>query len=454
MEKILAYIEKNQQRYVDELFELLRIPSVSAEPKNSGDVLRCADRIEEFLRDAGVENVKTVDTGGFPFVYGDWLHAKGAPTILIYGHYDVQPVDPIAEWKNPPFEPVIKNGFIHARGVADDKGQIFAHIKAVEAHLKNGGLPVNVKFLVEGEEEGMAGHIDDVIEKHKNLLKCDAVLISDSHWFSKDLPSMCYALRGISYFEITVRGPKKDLHSGTYGGMIMNPLNALAYIISKLQDENGHILVPGFYDDVLPLTDSERAEFKKLPYKEKEFCAELGIRETWGEKGYTSLERNWVRPSMDVHGIIGGYTGAGPKTVISTHASAKISSRLVPNQDPEKIKALYEDYIQKITPPGVSVEFQWHSMARPVIVPYDNKYVQAASKAFEATFGKKPVFIREGASIPITITFSEILKAPSVLCGIGLPGDNLHAPNERFSLSNFQRGIPCFAAMYSELAKV
>ncbi len=453
MQKVNSYINKNQKRYLDELFELLKLPSISADEKYRTDVLKCADQVAEYLRQAGMEAVEVIPTGGYPAVYGEWLKAPGKPTVLIYGHYDVQPADPIDRWLTPPFEPTIKNGNICGRGTSDDKAQFFAHIKAVEAHVKNNHLPINVKFFIEGEEEGGSEHTGSFVKQYKEKLKCDAVLISDSPWIDKNHPSMCYSLRGLLYFELIATGPKKDLHSGSYGGTLMNPLNALACIIAKLRDEDGHVLVPGFYDDVVPLKPEEREEFAKLPFNEEEYKKELGVDELWGEKGYTTLERNWARPTLDVHGLLGGYTGAGSKTVITTHGMAKISSRLVTNQDPMKIKKAFESYIRKICPPGITLEFKWYSLVRPVMIPYDNAYVRAAGAAFQKTFGKKVVFVRDGASIPITITFGEELKAPSVLCGIGLPDDNLHSPNEKISLANFQNGIGCFARVYYEIAK-
>lgn len=454
MENVVSYIKSNQKRYVDEMVELLKIESVSADSKKSAEVRRCGEVLVKRLKDAGFENAKLCETGGHPAVYADWLHAKGKPTVLVYGHYDVQPVDPIEKWSTPPFTPTIKGNSIFARGSSDDKGQLLTHFFALEAFLKNGGkLPCNVKFFLEGEEEGGTGSTDKFVENNRDLLSCDTVVMSDTAWHEEKVPSLCYALRGLAYFDVLVKGPNRDLHSGVYGGKIQNPLNAMAKIIAKLQDENGVIQVPGFYDDVVQLSSSEKKEFASLGDPDPEMKKDLGIPATWGEKGYTTLERNWGRPSFDVHGIWGGFTGEGSKTVITSDGGFKFSTRLVANQDPKKIEKLVVDYVNKICPPGVTCDVKMLHGAYPVMVPIDNFYIKSAVGAFEKAFGKRPVLVREGASIPITATFLKALKAPSVLIGYGLPDDNIHSPNEKFNLENFQKGILTNAYMYDEFGK-
>lgn len=454
MEQIVKYIRENERRYIDEMVALLKIESVSSDSGKKGEVRRCAEVLVKKLRDSGFENAKICETGGHPAVYADWLHAKGKPTILVYGHYDVQPVDPIDKWTTPPFQPTIKGNSVYARGSSDDKGQLLTHFFAIEAFLKNGGkIPCNVKIFMEGEEEGGTGSTDKFVENNKDLLACDAVAISDTAWHEEKVPSICYALRGLAYFEVRVKGPGRDLHSGVYGGKIQNPLNAMAKIIAKIQDEEGVIKIPGFYDDVVKLTEAEKKEFASLGNPDPEMIKDLGIPKTWGEKGFTTLERNWARPSFDVHGIWGGFTGEGSKTVITTEGGFKFSTRLVANQDPKKIEKLVDKYIKEICPPGVTSDVRMLHGAYPVMVPIDNFFIKSAVAAFEKSFGKRPVLVREGASIPITATFLKVLKAPSILMGFGLPDDNIHSPNEKFNLDNYQKGILANAYMYDAFGK-
>lgn len=454
MDKVVSLINSNAQRYIEDMIELLKIPSISADSSMNAETRRAGEWIADKLNENGIDNVKLIETGGHPVVYGDWLHAAGKPTILVYGHYDVQPVDPLELWDSPPFEPVVKNGNIYGRGTSDDKAQLLTHVFALGALLKeNGELPVNVKFFIEGEEEAGSEHTGPFVVNNKELLACDAVVISDTAWFSATMPTIVYALRGLSYMEFIVRGPNRDLHSGMYGGMIQNPLNAVGKIINMLQDEDGVIQVPGFYDDVVPVTDAERAEFAAIGDPDEEMKADLTIPAVWGEQGYTSLERNWVRPSLDVNGIWGGFAGEGAKTVIASHGGFKVSCRLVANQDPEKIAQLIAGFVESNCPPGVTVESINHHGGEPVLVPTDNFFMRATVAAFEKVFGKKPVLVREGASIPITATFYEQLKAPPVLVGYGLPDDNIHSPNEKMNLDNFQKGILCNAYMYVEFGK-
>jgi acetylornithine deacetylase/succinyl-diaminopimelate desuccinylase-like protein len=456
MNKIISYIEKNKEKHLDELFEFLRIPSISSVPDNALHVRECALWLVENIKNFGIEDCKLMETHGHPIVYGQWLGAgENAPTVLIYGHYDVQPVDPLELWKSKPFEPVIRNGKIFGRGTSDDKGQVFAHLKAIESHLTvDGKLPVNIKLLIEGEEECGSNHLEEFINQNTELLKCDTVLISDTEWFAEGLPSICYSLRGISFIEVFVTGPNRDLHSGTFGGAVDNPILVLAGMIAKLKDEYGRIRIPGFYDDVLDLTIEERDGFKKLPFNEKEYCEDLDIQGVNGEFGYTTLERTWARPSLDINGIIGGYTGEGAKTVLPTTASAKISMRLVPHQNYNDITEKVTKYLQSIAPPTVKIKVNALHGGNPVLVPRDSIGVKAAMKALETAFGVEPVFMREGGSIPIVNVFGLELKAPTVLMGLGLPADNIHSPNESFAVDNFYGGIKASAIFFDEYAKI
>jgi acetylornithine deacetylase/succinyl-diaminopimelate desuccinylase-like protein len=454
MNAVIDFINTNRDKYVEELKAYLAIPSISALPQHAGDVKRCAEWTADEMRRIGMENVKLVDTPGYPVVYGDWLHAEGAPTILFYGHYDVQPVDPLDLWESPPFEATVRDGEIYARGAADDKGQVFMHFKAIEAHLKqNGKLPCNIKVILEGEEEVGSANLDNFVKDHKDELKADVVVISDSPMFDRGIPSICYGLRGLVYFQIDLRGTKTDLHSGSFGGAVANPAFVLANVLAQMKDRGGHVKIPGFYDDVRDLREEEREQWKRLPFNEKRYAKELGAPRLWGETGYSTLERVWARPTFEVNGILSGFTGEGAKTVIPAVAMAKVSMRLVPNQDPEKIAQLFEDYVKKVAPKTVEVKVTRMHGGKPWMTDFDNKYVQAAGRAIKQGFGQEPVFNREGGSIPVVATFQEILGLPSVLFGVGLPDENAHAPNEKLDLGNFHGGIIASAFLYDEIAK-
>ncbi|MFO7447194.1 MAG: dipeptidase [Ignavibacteriaceae bacterium] len=453
MQEVINYIQLNGDSYVEELKEFLRIPSISTLPENKDDINRCAAFVADKLKSAGMSRVEIFKTEGHPIVYGEWLGAPGKPTVLIYGHYDVQPVDPVELWDSPPFEPVIKDGKIYARGATDDKGQVFMHIKSTEAFFKTmGSLPVNIKFLIEGEEEIGSANLELFIGNNTDLLKCNAVLVSDTALYAPGLPTLTYGLRGLSYMEVEVVGPNRDLHSGSFGGSVANPINILAEIIAKLQDKDGRIRIPGFYDDVLKLTKKERDNFKVLKFSDKKFAKDLGVGELKGEKGFTTLERLWARPTLDCNGIIGGFTGKGAKTVIPSTATAKISMRLVPNQDPKKIARLFEKYIKKIAPKSVKVTVRDLHGAIASLTPLSDKATIAAAKAMEKAFGKKTVYVREGGSVPIVAVFAKVLKAPTVLMGLGLNSENLHSPNEHFNLNHFNLGIKSSAYFMNEFA--
>jgi acetylornithine deacetylase/succinyl-diaminopimelate desuccinylase-like protein len=452
MEKLISFVDQNRDRYLSELKELLAIPSVSTNKENAGDVKRCAEWVAGHMKGTGLENVQIYPTAGHPIVYGDWLHARGKPTVLLYGHYDVQPPEPLELWESPPFEATVRGDNLYARGAADDKGQVFIHLKSIEAYLKNtAALPVNIKLLIEGEEEIGSDNLEKFIKENKKLLKADLVVISDSSMFAKGIPSLCYGLRGITYMQIDLVGPNKDLHSGSFGGTVHNPIQALAEIIAQLHDKKGRISIPGFYDDVRPLTKKERKAFEKLPWSNKKYAKELGVKKLYGEKGYTTLERVWARPTLECNGIWGGFTDEGAKTVLPSKASAKISMRLVPDQNSTKIAKLFEKYIKKIAPKTVSVSLQDMHGGEPVITPLDSPGVQAAIAALEKGFGKKPLFQREGGSIPIVVQFKELLGLDSVLLGFGLPDENAHAPNEFIYLDNFYNGIRTSLHFFNEL---
>lgn len=454
MEKVVNYINNNRERYVEELKEFLRIPSISTLPEHKNDMNNAAQYVKNSLTRAGLKKVFVHNTKGHPIIYGEWLGAPGKPTVLIYGHYDVQPVDPIELWDSPPFQPTVKGGKIYARGTTDDKGQMYVHIKSIEAYFNTvSKLPVNVKFLVEGEEEIGSASLNEFVNKNKKLLNCDTVLISDTALFAPGLPTLTYGLRGICYMEVEVTGPDRDLHSGSFGGAVANPINVLANIINELQDKNGKIKIPGFYEDVLKLSKEERANFKSLPHSDRMFAEELGLTHLQGEKGYTTLERLWARPSLDCNGIIGGFTEDGAKTVLPSKVKAKISMRLVPNQDPKKIAKLFSKYIESIAPKSVKVKVTSLHGAYPLLSPLNDKSTIAAAKAMSKAFGKKTVFTREGGSIPIVVVFADKLKAPPVLMGLGLNSENLHSPNEHFDLNHFQLGILSSAYFLDEFAK-
>ena len=452
---VFTNLDEKQAGYLEELKEYLRIPSVSTDPEHKADVLRCSEFLLGKLEAAGLE-AESIETDGNPLIYAEWTKAEGKPTVLFYGHYDVQPADPIEEWRNPPFEPTEEGDLLVCRGATDDKGQSFTHVKAVEALLETRGeLPVNVKFLVEGEEEiGGHGIENFVIEDAGKRLACDAVVVSDTSLFAPGQPSLLYGLKGLAYMEIKVTGPDRDLHSGTFGGAVANPGNALSQIIARLQDpKTGKILIPGFYDDALPLESWEREEFAKLPFDEADYMADLGVSELFGEEGYSTLERAWTRPTCDVNGIYGGYQGEGAKTVIPAWAGAKVSMRLVPNQDPAKIARLFSDYVKKVAPPGVEVEVSDLHGAEPVLVDVQGPIADAAMDAQEQVWGARPVRIREGGSIPIVATFSKVLQVPVLLIGHGLPDDRLHAPNEKFNISHFYKGIRTIVRLLDEVGE-
>ena len=452
MNNVIDFINVNRDRYLEELKALLAIPSISALPEHAGDVRRCAEWCGDEMRRVGLQNVKLIETPGNPVVYGDWLGAPGAPTILFYGHYDVQPVDPLNLWESPPFEATIRDGEIYARGSADDKGQVFMHLKAVEAHLtQNQRLPVNMKFILEGEEEVGSEHLDDFIRAHKAELKADVVVISDSAMFARGVPSICYGLRGLVYFQIDLRGRSTDLHSGSFGGAVANPAFVLAQVLSQMKDRGGHIKIPGFYDDVRVLQEDERKAWATLPFNEKTYRKDFGIPKVFGESDYTTLERTWARPTFEVNGLLSGFTGEGAKTVLPAVSMAKVSMRLVPDQDPNKIATLFEDHIRKIVPKTMELKITRMHGGKPWMTSYDHPFMQAAGRAIEKGFGRPPVFTREGGSIPVVSTFQEELGIPAVLFGVGLPDENAHAPNEKLDVANFHNGIIASAILYDEI---
>ena len=454
MDNILNYIKKNQKSFIKELNTFLAIPSISTKEEHKQDMERCADWLANYLKQIGMNYVRIFQTKGHPIVYADWLNAPGKPTVLLYGHYDVQPPEPLDLWTSPPFEGTIRDGKLFARGTSDDKGQIFIHFKSIEAFLKNRStLPINLKIILEGEEEVGSTNLEPFIKKHKELLQADLVLISDTSMFTDDVPSICYGLRGLQYMEIELTGPNRDLHSGSYGGSIHNPIQALSEIIAKLHDKDGRVTIPGFYDDVRKTTDKERASFKKLPWSDKEYAKNLGVKTLYGEKGFTTLERLWIRPTLECNGIWGGFIGDGAKTVLPSKASAKISMRLVPDQKPEKIAKLFESYIRKISPKTVTVVVRNLHGGEPAITPLDSPGMHAAVAALEKGFGKKPLFQREGGSIPIVVSFKKLLGIDTVLLGFAPPNENAHAPNEFISLNNFFNGIKTTVHFYNELPK-
>ncbi len=451
----LDYARQNYSRFVDDLKALLRIPSVSTLPEHENDCRKAAESLLAELKRIGMEHARLIETEGHPLVYADWLHAAGKPTALIYGHYDVQPPDPLDEWLSPPFEPTERNGNLYARGAVDDKGQVVAQVKALESLVAtNHALPLNVRVLFEGEEEVGGEGIAKYVESKPADLKADFALVCDSELFAPGLPTLCVGLRGMIYTEIEVRGAKNDLHSGMYGGVAPNPFFALAHIIAKLKDENGHILIPGFFDDVATPSAEELAAWRRLPFDEEEYRKnEVGSPKLIGEAGFSVLERTWARPTLDVHGMPGGFIGAGAKTVIPAKATAKVSMRLVPNQTPAKAFALFKSYVEKIVPPGVSVEVRLIHTGEPCLIPVNNRYIQAATRALHEVWGKDTVFIRSGGSIPIVGDLERHIGMPSVLMGFGLPDDNIHAPNEKFNLKNFALGIESLILFLEEVGK-
>lgn len=455
MQNIKDYVEANKQRFLDELFELLRFPSVSADPKYADDVRNTAEYVAQKLRDAGADHVEVCPTAGHPIVYGEKIVDPSKPTVLVYGHYDVQPPDPLELWETPPFEPTVRDGKIYARGACDDKGQFYMHVKAFELMMQHGELPTNIKFMIEGEEEVGSDNLGVFVKANKEKLKADVVLISDTAMISLENPSLETGLRGLSYLEVEVVGPNRDLHSGVYGGAVANPITILSKMIASLHDENNHITIPGFYDDVTVLTDVEREALNEAPYDEEEYKKDLGVNALWGENGYTTIERTGIRPTLELNGIWGGYIGEGAKTVLPSKASAKISMRLVPNQKSEVITKLFSDHFNKIAPEYVKVNVKPHHGGEPVVTPTDGVAYRAAEKAIEEAFNKKPIPTRGGGSIPIVALFEEELGLKTVLMGFGLDSDNLHSPNEKYDIANYLKGIetiPLFHKYFAELS--
>jgi acetylornithine deacetylase/succinyl-diaminopimelate desuccinylase-like protein len=462
MKELKQYFEANKSRFLDELLELLRIPSVSADPKYKGDVRRMAEATAKHLKAVGADGVQIYETDGHPIVYGEKMVNPKAPTVLVYGHYDVQPPDPLDLWDSPPFEPVVKKtklhpqGAIFARGACDDKGQFFMHVKAFEMMLKNNLLPCNVKFMIEGEEEVGSKNLEKFCKENKKKLACDVVLISDTSVIANDTPSLTVGLRGLCYMEVEVVGPNKDLHSGVYGGAVANPVNVLCSMIASLHDSKRHVTVKGFYDDVKKVSAKERKAMNEAPYDEKQYMKDLGVADLMGEKGYTTIERTGIRPTLDVNGIWGGYIGEGAKTVLPSKAFAKISMRLVPNQDPKKIEKLFQKHFESLAPKSVKVKVSAHHGGWPVVVPTNSVEYKASEKAMELAYGKKPLPQRGGGSIPIVAMFDQVLDAKSVLMGFGLDSDDIHSPNEHYGLFNYYKGIetiPYFYKFYAEMKK-
>ncbi|MCA6448670.1 MAG: dipeptidase [Chitinophagaceae bacterium] len=448
------YQEQHKERFLNELLELLRIPSVSARSEHKTDMNHCAEAVKQRLLEAGADTVTIYPTEGPPIVYGEKIIDPSKPTVLVYGHYDVQPADPLELWNSGPFDPVIKDGKIFARGSADDKGQFYMHVKALETMVKTNTLPGNVKFLIEGEEEVGSPNLATFVKANKTLLKADVILISDTSMLSMDTPSIDIGVRGLSYIELEVTGPNRDLHSGVYGGAVANPITMLARMIASCHDENNHITIPGFYDDVVESTPAEREKMAQAPFNEEEYKTDLGVQELWGEKGYTTNERTGIRPTLEVNGIWGGYTGEGAKTVLPSKAFAKISCRLVPNQSSVKMTEKILNYFKSIAPAGVTVKAEEHHGGEPYMTPIDSDAYKAASKAIHATFGKEPIPVRGGGSIPICSLFEKELGLKIVFMGFGLDSDNLHSPNEKYDLVNFYKGIetiPYFHQFYAEM---
>lgn len=459
MQETLNYIQENKDRYLDELFELLRIPSISADPAYATDVLKCAEKCAEHLRNAGADQVEICKTEGYPIVFGEKILDSALPTVLVYGHYDVQPPDPVELWTRPPFEPYVEKtdlhpeGAVFARGSADDKGQFFMHLKAFEAMMKTGSLPCNVKFILEGEEEVGSKSLGAFVEANKEKLACDCILISDTSLYSMEQPTVTTGLRGLSYVEVEVEGPGRDLHSGLYGGAVPNPIHVLSRMIAQLIDEKGHITIDGFYDNVMTVSDADRTEMNKLKDDPEEFKNSIGLRGVEGEEGYTTLERTSIRPTLDCNGIWGGYTGEGAKTVIPSKAFAKISMRLVPYQTDEEITEKFTKYFQKIAPDNVTVTVKPHHGGMPYVLPTDTKEYQSAKKAMEKAFGTEVLPFPSGGSIPITSMFEKVLGAKSVLMGFGLSSDAIHSPNEHYGLFNFYKGIESIPLFFENYAK-
>lgn len=448
------YQQKNKDRFLNELIELLRIPSVSARSEHKDDMLKCADAVKQRLLDAGVDKAEVYKTEGHPIVYGEKIIDANKPTVLVYGHYDVQPPDPLELWHSGPFDPVIRDGKLYARGSADDKGQVYMHVKAFETMAATNSLVTNIKFIIEGEEEVGSPNLATFVKQHKDLLKADVILISDTSMLSLDTPSMDVGVRGLSYIEIEVTGPNRDLHSGVYGGAVANPVTILSKMIASLHDENNHITIPGFYDDVVESTAAERKLMAEAPFDEEEYKKDLGVKELWGENGYTTNERTGIRPTLEINGIWGGYMGEGSKTVLPAKAHAKISCRLVPNQKTDTITELLINHLKKIAPACVDVKTIIHHGGEPYMTPIESKGYKAAAKAIETTFGKQPIPVRGGGSIPICALFEQELGIKIIFMGFGLDSDNLHSPNEKYDLANYYKGIetiPYFHKYFAEM---
>ncbi len=450
-----AYLRTHEEEHLGRLFDLLRIQSIKTDPAMAGEVHRCAEHVADLLRDIGLNRVTLFPTRGHPVVYAEWLGAGDAPTALLYGHYDVQPAEPLELWDTPPFEPTIRDGNIYARGSADDKGQIFLQLMAIEAHLKTSGrLPTNVKIIIEGEEEVGSPNLDKFIQDHRDLLKADIGLISDTSMYAPGIPSLDYGLRGLAVLQVEITSAAGDLHSGLFGGAIANPIQVLAQLISDLKDREGRVTIPGFYDDVVPISDDERRALAALPFDETKYLGEIGALAPFGEPGYTTLERVWARPTFEINGIWGGFSGEGSKTVLPNFAAAKISCRLVPNQDPDKITKLLSSHLAAIAPASVKIEVIPLLGGKPALTPLDHPALEAAATAIERGFGKRPVFTRSGGSIPVVATLQSELGIPTVLMGFCLPDCNAHAPNERMNLANFYAGSRTAAAFWEELARL
>ena len=448
------YIEKNKSRFIEELLDLLRIPSVSADPKFAPEVRRAAEFLKEKLEAAGADKVEICQTAGHPVVYAEKIKDPSLPTVLVYGHYDVQPADPYELWNSPPFEPVIKDGNIYARGACDDKGQMYMHVKAFEAMMEQEGIFCNIKFIIEGEEEVGSDNLGIFIKNNKEKLAADVVLISDTSIISPEVPSITTGLRGLSYVEVEVKGPDRDLHSGRYGGAVANPVNILCKMIASMHDDKNRITIPGFYDSVKNLSKEEREKLNEAPFDLNEFKADLGIKEVWGEEGYTTDERTGIRPTLDVNGIWGGYTGEGAKTVLPSRAFAKISMRLVPDQNSAEITDLFARHFKSLAPAGVEVKVKPHHGGEPAVIPVDSVHYQAASAAFEEAWGKKPVPTRDGGSIPVVSLFQRELGLDSVMLGFGLDSDNIHSPNEKYGVFNYLKGIETIIAFYKQYSRM
>ncbi|WP_070137604.1 dipeptidase [Crocinitomix algicola] len=454
------YIEENKDRFLNELIDLLKIPSISADSSYDDDVKKTAEFLKTKFEELNMDRVEIIPTDGHPVVYAEKIIDDKLPTVLVYGHYDVQPADPLELWDSGPFEPVIKKTDIHpegaifARGACDDKGQMYMHIKAFEAMIKTNSLNCNAKFIIEGEEEVGSANLETFISTYKEMLKADVILVSDTGMLAKDVPSITTGLRGLSYVEVEVVGPNRDLHSGLYGGAVANPINILADMIASLQDENKHITIPGFYDDVIESTDEERAEMAKAPFSEESYCEAIDIKSTDGEKGFSTMERATIRPTLDVNGIWGGYIGEGAKTVLPSKANAKISMRLVPNQDPNKITDLFKQHFEAIAPDSVRVTVTPHHGGEPALTPIDSLEYKAASLAVEESFGKKPIPVRSGGSIPIISMFEKVLGLKTILLGFGLDSDAIHSPNEHYGLFNYFKGIETIPLFYKHYAQI